>query len=88
VTFYKHLVAKISQYSSETTLFEATLTILSIVAAMPTTRFNVQEFYVLPRNLTEFFFMVLKTNNDYFPVQKWLTGFITMTDCVYSAVRT
>jgi len=30
----------------------------------------------------------LKTNNDYFPIQNQLTGFIAENECVYCAVRT
>ena len=55
---------------------------------MRTTKFNVQEIYAVPTNLNDVLCMVLRTNNDYFPVQNRPTGFITMTECVYCAVRT
>jgi hypothetical protein len=49
-------------------------------------QFNIQQFYVLPTQCIYVFCVDLTTNSDYFPIQ--LTGFITVTESVYFAVRT
>jgi len=42
---------------------------------MCTTRFNIQQFYVLPTQCTYVFRVDLRTNSDYFCIQHELTGF-------------
>jgi hypothetical protein len=37
--------------------------------------FNIQKFHVLPIQCIYVFCMDLRTNNDYFPIQHWMTGF-------------
>ena len=49
-------------------------------------QFNIQQFFVLPTQCIYVFCVDLTTNSDYFPIQ--LTGFITVTESVYCAVRT
>ena len=51
-------------------------------------QFNIQQFYVLPTHCIYVFCVDLRTNSHYFPIQHYLTGFITETECVYCAVRT
>ena len=52
------------------------------------TRFNIQQFYVLPTQcIYVFFFVDPRTNSDYFPTQFGLVC-VTETECVYCAVRT
>ena len=40
-------------------------------------QFDIQQFYILPTQCTSIFvfFMDLRTNSDYFPIQHQLTGF-------------
>ena len=40
-----------------------------------TTKFNIQQFYVLPTQCIYVFCVDLRTNSDYFPIQHSLTGF-------------
>ena len=40
-----------------------------------TTGFNIQQFYVLPTHCIYVFYVDLRTNSDYFPIQHQLTGF-------------
>ena len=51
------------------------LNTLSLVVIICTTRFNIQQFYVLPTECICVSFMDLRTNSDYFPTQHSLTGF-------------
>jgi len=46
-----------------------------LVVTMCTTRFNIQQFHVLPIQCIYVFCVDLRTNSDYFPVQHSLTGF-------------
>ena len=61
---------------------------LSSVVTICTTRFNIQKCHVLPTQCIYVFCVDLRTNSDYFPIQHYLVGFITETECVYCAVRT
>ena len=36
--------------------------------------FNIQQFYVLPTQCIYVFWVDLRTNRDYFPIQHWLSG--------------
>ena len=40
-----------------------------------TAQFNIQQFYVLPTHCICVFCVDLSTNNHYFPIQHYLTGF-------------
>ena len=40
-----------------------------------TTRFNIQQFYVLSTQRMYVFCVYLRTNSDYFNIQHWLVGF-------------
>jgi hypothetical protein len=51
-------------------------------------QFNIQQFYVLPTQCIYVFCVDLRTNSDDFPIQHYLTVFITETDSVYCAVQT
>jgi len=39
--------------------------------------FNILQFYVLPTQYIYVFFVDLRTNSHYFPIQYQLTGFLT-----------
>jgi hypothetical protein len=64
------------------------LAIYSLAVTTYATRFNIQQFYVLPAQCIYVFRVDLGVNSDYFPFQiiNWLL-FITKTGCVYCAVR-
>jgi hypothetical protein len=52
-------------------------------------QFNINKLYVLPTQCIYVFCADLRTNRNYFPIQRYLTGFfIKETECVYCAVRT
>jgi len=59
------------------------------VVTMCTTGFNMQQFYVPPTQCIYVFYVDLKPNSDYFPIQNKLTGFYNVecilwgTDWVY-----
>ena len=53
-----------------------------------TTRFNIQQFYVLPTYRIYVFCKDLRTNSDYFPIQHKLTGFYNRDLTLYSPVVT
>ena len=38
-------------------------------------QFNIQQFYILPAQFIYVFYVDLRTNSDYFPIQHQLTGF-------------
>ena len=44
------------------------ITILGVVVTLPT-KFNIQQFYVLPTQCIYVFCVDLRTNSDYFPIQ-------------------
>ena len=46
-----------------------------LVVTLCTTKFNIQQFYVLSTECICVSFMVVRTNRDYFPIQHWLFGF-------------
>jgi len=60
------------------------LTINCRVVTTCTTRFNTNQFYVLPTQCIYVVCVDLRTNSDYFTVQHWLTGFYNW-DCVFTA---
>ena len=49
--------------------FTERLIIESIMVTIPTNRFNIQQFYVLPIQCIYVFSVDLRTNSDYFPIQ-------------------
>ena len=51
-------------------------------------QFNIQQFYVLPTQCIYVFCVDLRRNNDYFPIQYWLTGFYNRDLTLYSPVVT
>jgi len=53
----------------------------SLVVALFTTRFNIKKLYVLCIECMYVFCMVLRTNNNYFYIQHWLTAFYNVTVC-------
>jgi hypothetical protein len=53
----------------------STLTLKGTVATICTTRFNTQQFYVLPTQCIYVFCVNLRTNSDYFSIQHKLAGF-------------
>jgi len=38
-------------------------------------QFNIQQFHVLPTQCIYVFYLYLRTNSDYFPIQHQLTGY-------------
>ena len=53
-----------------------------------TTRFIIQQLYVMPTQCIYVFCVDLRTNSNYFPIQHLLTGLYNRDGCVYCAVRT
>jgi len=52
----------------------ACLTLQSPVVTLCTARFNIHKFYILPTQCIYVFCVDLRTNSDYFPIQRELTG--------------
>jgi hypothetical protein len=48
---------------------QSALTLSSPAVTIRTTRFNIQQFYVLPTQRVYVFCVDLRTNSDYFPIQ-------------------
>ena len=51
-------------------------------------QFNIKQFYVLPTQCTYVFCVDLRTNSNYFPIQRWLTGFYNRDLTLQSPVVT
>ena len=71
-----------------TMLFLVCLTVHRAVIATYSTRFNIQQFYVLPTQCIYVFCVELRTNGDYFPIQHQLTGFYNRDLTLYRPVVT
>ena len=55
--------------NSSNVVHRTKLATLSPVVTICTTRFNIQQFYVLPTQCIYVFCVDLRTNSDYFPIQ-------------------
>jgi len=73
---------------SRNTLFHSMINLLKPTGNVMHHRFNIQEFYILPHSIYEFFFIYLRTNSDVCPYDINCSVSITEMKSVYSAVRT